>query len=173
MYFFMILFGSNVIAQEGQSQCSQDEQVLFSCTLKKTQKVISLCASKDLSANSGYLQYRFGPLKKIELAIPQDKKGMPKFTLTASKDDSAEYNEFSVDKTPFTYLITSFLQIKKINKEGYPTPKTEDSLGVQDSRKSMKGGNWLFNDVCQSTEVPLDAHKISGLTGVAVERGGF
>jgi hypothetical protein len=52
--------------------CTSEEKVIFSCTIGK--KTLSVCASKDLSSNSGYLQYRFGTsLDKLELVFPQTK----------------------------------------------------------------------------------------------------
>lgn len=48
--------------------CKADEQVVFGCHSKG--KMISLCASSDVSASKGYLQYRFGKPGNIELAYP-------------------------------------------------------------------------------------------------------
>jgi hypothetical protein len=55
--------------------CQADEDVLFSCNASK--KLISVCASRDLEADHGYLQYRFGSPGKVELAIPSDKSTLP------------------------------------------------------------------------------------------------
>ena len=51
-----------------ESLCNAQEQVIFSCSLDK--KTVSVCASNDFSANSGYLQYRFGQKDALELAFP-------------------------------------------------------------------------------------------------------
>jgi hypothetical protein len=40
------------------SLCSAREQVVFSC-MTTTKKVVSLCSSSPLTADAGYLQYRF------------------------------------------------------------------------------------------------------------------
>jgi hypothetical protein len=55
--------------------CMGDETVVYGCTAGK--KIISVCASKDASAEHGYLQYRFGPVAKPELMIPADKSVPP------------------------------------------------------------------------------------------------
>lgn len=55
-------------AGAAETLCEQQEQVIFSCSLGK--KTVSVCASADLSASSGYLQYRFGRKTAIELAFP-------------------------------------------------------------------------------------------------------
>lgn len=55
--------------------CAKDERVIFSCPVKRPAKIVSVCASKDLSSDRGYLQYRFGLPGKIELEYPKDRKG--------------------------------------------------------------------------------------------------
>lgn len=51
------------------SHCSTAEETVFSCNLGS--KVVSVCASKPLTAQNGYLQYRFGALGKPELTFPK------------------------------------------------------------------------------------------------------
>lgn len=58
-----------------ETLCKQQEQVIFSCSLGK--KTVSVCASNDLSANSGYLQYRFGQPGRIELNLPALPQSVP------------------------------------------------------------------------------------------------
>lgn len=54
------------------SLCSAEELVVFSCELGRKQ--VSVCASRDLSASSGYLEYRFGTtLGPMELRFPSGK----------------------------------------------------------------------------------------------------
>ncbi|SEF80314.1 hypothetical protein [Nitrosomonas ureae] len=62
----LLFFPAPVGAAE--SHCQMQEQVIFSCSVGK--KTVSVCASKDFSAHSGYLQYRFGPLGMPELTFP-------------------------------------------------------------------------------------------------------
>lgn len=59
----------------GESHCSAQEQIVFSCSLGK--KMVSVCASNDFSANSGYLQYRFGQKDALELAFPNLTESAP------------------------------------------------------------------------------------------------
>ena len=42
-----------------ESLCHMNEWIVFSCPVKKN-KIISVCASNDLTPKSGYMQYRFG-----------------------------------------------------------------------------------------------------------------
>jgi len=59
----------------GESHCSAQEQIVFSCSLGK--KMVSVCASNDFSANSGYLQYRFGLKGAPELVFPDLTEAAP------------------------------------------------------------------------------------------------
>lgn len=66
-----LLFSFNTFSATN-SLCRNDEKVLFAC-LTKNEKSISICASNDLSATSGYMQYRFGKKNNIELDYPATK----------------------------------------------------------------------------------------------------
>ncbi len=54
--------------------CTPSEKVLFSCNLKNSKKTASVCAPTNLTSTEGYLQYRFGTQKKLELVYPPTKK---------------------------------------------------------------------------------------------------
>jgi hypothetical protein len=56
--------------------CLNDEQQIFSCHTA-TKKIIAVCASKDLAADRGYLQYRFGTPGKVEVSVPADHSVSP------------------------------------------------------------------------------------------------
>lgn len=62
-------FHLNAIAQP--SLCTPGETVEWSCTAKK--KTYALCASKDLDANTGYMQYRAGTASKTEFVFPEQR----------------------------------------------------------------------------------------------------
>jgi hypothetical protein len=53
---------------KANSHCVADEVPVFTC--KIGEKIVSICASKILDENQGYLQYRFGRKNKIDLEIP-------------------------------------------------------------------------------------------------------
>lgn len=64
--------------------CSADEDAVFSCEAKR--KVYEICASKNLSATSGYMQYRAGVNGKVEFIYPVQRvtpAGKFRFTLLA------------------------------------------------------------------------------------------
>jgi len=58
-------------AASNTTLCQADEEVIFSCA-NKNKKIVSMCASKPLTATQGTLQYRFGTKGHIELAYPAD-----------------------------------------------------------------------------------------------------
>lgn len=50
--------------------CRPTEEVYFSCATR-SERIISLCASGNISPNNGHVQYRFGGLGDIELQYPR------------------------------------------------------------------------------------------------------
>ena len=63
-----------VIPPQPGSLCNTDEVVVFSCTTRQSGKIVSLCSSKDLTKDHGYVQYRFGLPGKIELEFPKERQ---------------------------------------------------------------------------------------------------
>lgn len=57
-----------------ESFCTARESIVFAC--RSGAKLVSVCASADISADSGYLQYRFGKpgAGAIELTLPKDER---------------------------------------------------------------------------------------------------
>nr|WP_315463407.1 hypothetical protein [uncultured Rhodoferax sp.] len=68
-----------VISFAAPTHCTSAEEVVFSCLLQRTAKVVSLCASPGLlaSPSKGHLVYRFGKPGAVELEYPKDKSGSP------------------------------------------------------------------------------------------------
>jgi hypothetical protein len=58
--------------------CAPTEQVVFNCISKRSSRIISLCSSKDLDKDHGYIQYRFGTSSKTELEFPEQTAGSQK-----------------------------------------------------------------------------------------------
>ncbi len=61
-----------------KSLCAKHEQLIWNCTTLKN-KIASVCASKNLTMEKGYLQYRFGTLRKVELQLPTNLEGSQNF----------------------------------------------------------------------------------------------
>ncbi|MDR6393131.1 hypothetical protein [Paraburkholderia phenoliruptrix] len=49
--------------------CNAHEEIYFSCHVGE--KIVSVCASGNISPKNGYVQYRFGKLGRIELEYPK------------------------------------------------------------------------------------------------------
>jgi hypothetical protein len=82
--------------------CAKDERIIFSCVTKRAAKIVSLCASKDLTGARGYLQYRFGVPGKIELEFPRDRKG------TQEKFQYTHYFRARFDLTEINFTINGY-----------------------------------------------------------------
>lgn len=165
---FLVVCHAGAIAE---TLCSSGEDSYFSCKIKGKEKIVSICGSKDLSKERGYLQYRFGVPGKIEFEY-HDKDTRPGFRLTRSKDDHAEYNALDFTIGNYWYQLTSFRKFTDTNGQGFPTPASNDSLYVKDERSGMKGG-FLFSGDCEEIGKPLNVQDIGDKTGLPVGKGGF
>jgi len=101
-----ILLGTNrdsASAQKTKLQpntlCARDERVIFGCILKQPARIVSVCASKNLTSETGYLQYRFGVPGKIELEFPKDRTG------TQQKFEYSHYFRARVDLTEINFTV--------------------------------------------------------------------
>jgi hypothetical protein len=85
-----------------QTLCAKDERIIFSCPIKRPAKIVSVCASKDLTSENGYLQYRFGLPGKVELEFPKDQKG------TQQKFQYTHYFRAQFDMTSINFTIDGY-----------------------------------------------------------------
>ena len=102
--------------------CSSDERVIFSCQIRRPAKIVSLCASKNLTSERGYLQYRFGVPEKIELEFPKDRTG------TKQKFQYTHYFRAQVDLTEIGFTIN-----------GYEYQITDDYNGEEKPAQTTQG----------------------------------
>jgi hypothetical protein len=89
-------------ALQPNSLCAKDERIIFSCPVKRPAKIVSICASKDLTSEHGYLQYRFGLPGKIELDFPKDRTG------TQQKFQYTHYFRAQFDLTEINFTIDGY-----------------------------------------------------------------
>lgn len=82
--------------------CTKDERVIFSCPIKRPAKIVSVCSSKDLTSDRGYLQYRFGLPGKIELEYPKDRQG------TQQKFHYTHYFRAQFDMTEINFNLNGY-----------------------------------------------------------------
>ncbi len=104
------------------SLCAKDERIIFSCPVKKPAKIVSLCASKNLTADQGYLQYRFGLPGKVELEFPKERTG------TQQKFQYTHYFRAQVDLTEISF-----------SNNGYEYQITDDYNGEEKPAQSIEG----------------------------------
>lgn len=84
--------------------CTPTEEVVFSCPLQRTAKVVSVCASPRLlaSPSKGHLVYRFGKLGAVELEFPKDKAG------SLAKFVHSHYFRAQTDRTQLRFTSGDF-----------------------------------------------------------------
>ena len=86
--------------------CARSERIIFSCPIKRPAKIVSLCASKDLTSERGYVQYRFGLPDKVELEFPKDRTGtQQKFQYTHYFRAQFDLTEISFTNEGYEYQI--------------------------------------------------------------------
>lgn len=94
-------------ALQPNTLCAKEERVIFACVLRRPAKVVSICASKELTRDTGYLQYRFGLPARIELEFPKERNGtQKKFEYTHYFRALVDLNEigFSVDGVEYSVI---------------------------------------------------------------------
>jgi len=87
--------------------CKSDERSLFTCGVGK--KVLSVCATRDLSMSQGSVYYRFGRLAKPELVYPTTPKH-PSKAFRAYFNHWAKGNEvqLSFERGRETYTVYAY-----------------------------------------------------------------
>lgn len=94
-------------ALQGNTLCAKTERVIFACVLRRPAKIVSVCAAKDLTRDTGYVQYRFGSPAKIEFEHPKDRTGtQQRFEYTHYMRALVDLNEinFSVDGVDYSVV---------------------------------------------------------------------
>ena len=104
--------------------CAKGEQVAFSCHPRNAKgKIVSLCASADLSPTAGTVQYRYGRKNALELVYPataEDPRKVFRWGVTAYAGGGADYFRFT--NGGFGYTVYSGLG-RGWQKEGVTVEK--------------------------------------------------
>lgn len=89
--------------------CAEGEQIIFSCALEGSGKFASLCGSKKLTRDEGYLQYRFGRLRNVELEFPKDRKNSrQKFAYEHYFRSQFDETEISFENGGYLYTLFDY-----------------------------------------------------------------
>jgi len=113
--------GKLFAAPQPNTLCAKDERIIFSCPVKRAAKIVSVCASKDLTSERGYLQYRFGLPEKIELEYPKDRQA------TQQKFQYSHYFRAQFEMTSINFTIDGYEYsvFDDYNGEEKPTISTQ------------------------------------------------
>ena len=93
----ILLYSPAGVSYAVLSHCNSSEQALFSCQLVNSDKIVSLCASSELSVETGYLQYRSGRTGDIDTIFPESMEN------TQSEFFYNHYFRFHYDLTEVTF----------------------------------------------------------------------
>jgi hypothetical protein len=94
------------VSLAAETLCERNEVVRFSCRIKNSAKTVSVCSSKILNEDSGYLQYRFGTPKKIELTFPSERKNtLGEFTWESHRPYQGYYDSLGFVNGEYMYTI--------------------------------------------------------------------
>ncbi|RHW20849.1 hypothetical protein [Pseudomonas jilinensis] len=99
-----VLTSPLALADESLFLCKADEQLIFGCDIGE--KTVSLCASKELTRESGYVQYRFGQPDNIEFVYPSEKTSPAgKFFLGLAAFSGGGASIVRFDNSGYEYML--------------------------------------------------------------------
>ena len=122
---------SSVSVFGAENHCAPDEQVIFSCGVKGSSKVLSVCASRQLTKGRGYIQYRFGAVGKNELEFPSSREG------SQARFSYSHYFRAQVDRTEVRFRNGKYEYSVFSDYEGDMRPVINES-GVRISDTSTE-----------------------------------
>ena len=102
------------------SLCRADEQVIFSCKVADGPKFASVCGSRRLDAQRGYVQYRFGRAGAPELVFPQGLGDTQKvFRYAHYFRAQVDRTELSFERGGYKYSLYDYYEgdVKPVIKE--------------------------------------------------------
>lgn len=98
------------------SLCARDEKTIWSCETAG-RKIVSICGSKQLDKQRGYLQYRFGRPGRVELEYPR-----------ARQNTQTAFAYFRYTRPLVTFLGLRF-KINEYDYEVYDNSNEEEGAG--------------------------------------------
>lgn len=125
-----LIAAGNVYAAPARVEnlCRPDEVVLFQCKLKT--RLLSLCASKDISPTAGKLQYRFGTPQKIELTYPKTPQSAAgNFFISAVIYPGGDETHIRFNNKGFDYIL--FDKSVRTESNGNNNPKLSSGAVIR------------------------------------------
>jgi hypothetical protein len=140
------------------SHCNVEETIVFSCPVKG-QKIVSVCASNDLTATTGSLIYRFGKKNQIEKTLP-DRAEAWRSTVRLGNVMYAGGGGFYVGfkSNEYTYVAYSAVGRGWGTKDGLMVMKGEEELSVYRCLRSPSLG--AVHRLFESAGLEVEDNKI-------------
>lgn len=127
-----------------RSMCAAQEAVVFSCETTKGKRV-SLCASRDVSADQGYLYYAYGLPGKAELVFPGEKRPPADFKRThLTFAGSTGGFAYSFENGDYRYIVYSVSGAEGLEDQGVLVTKGETRNAI--SALSCSKGSVIEDD---------------------------
>ncbi len=123
-------------AVKSKSLCQASEQTIWTCTTTKN-KIASVCASKDLAEDKGYVQYRFGSAGKIELEYPK------------ARADSAQKFKYSRYTRPLVTMLTLEFENEGVVYEIHDDDNSEEKPPIRAASIDVTDGAKETSVVCK------------------------
>lgn len=119
-----------------KTHCKPDETIVFSCP--SGTRIISVCASKNLSQTDGYIEYRYGKFKALEINFPPLERRAQQYVqarrLMFAKGGGV-YLRFN--NAPFSYNVYSAFVGGEGPKEGVLVQKNDRDITRHQCTKPM------------------------------------
>jgi hypothetical protein len=143
------------------SLCQPHEEVYFSCAIGG--KIMSVCASGNISPDSGYVQYRFGRNEKIELEFTSKPYPPRKsFSISDISEGNLRFTHLKFSSGSYHYVVyqgsPSGIYVKKKEKvisNRVCDPGTDQPISPRAFRgiKTVAPIDGIDNYVCGSTSI--------------------
>ena len=139
----LLLILAPALVHADPSHCTGNEDIVFTCSLQRSGKIASLCASKQLLAakSGGSLTYRFGKAEAVEFAFPKESAHSP------GRFRYSHYFRFQTDRTKVSFENEGFRYDIFSDYDGEETPQS--SIGI---RVTAPGGKETLLGCTKSVE---------------------
>jgi hypothetical protein len=127
---------SKTAVVKSKSLCQANEQTIWSCKTTKN-KIASVCGAKNLTAEVGYVQYRFGVLGKVELEFPKNRK------------DSQKAFKYLRYTRPLVTLLTLSFENNGVAYEIHDDDNSEEKPPIRIASIDIKDGAKELSVVCR------------------------
>jgi hypothetical protein len=153
---FAPVIRSSTATRKPATLCEKNETVIFSCGMRQSTKILSLCGSKELGQQQGYVQYRFGQPGKVELEYPASRQNTQSaFTYARYTRPLVTYLALRFETNGYKYAIhqDDVEDIKPAVRESYVSivAPGKDAVEMKCS-EPVAGGLMKLEDIVPNDE---------------------